>query len=771
MTNPDQEFLKKLQQAFAFEAKEQLSIISSSILKLEKQQDAKLRGELVEVMFRQAHNLKGSSRAVNLSRIESLCQSLEAALSEMKKGKTPSPKNYLDTLLLCVDILEKLLAENDVVSPETEPLIARAKQELSLFFESSDVVHDADSDLTTDSSPAAESMISYDSAAALVPVIGNEKVATMDSIRLPAVKIDELLLQAEEMLSIKRAAFQHAEDIAALTDEAELWQKSWKNFEANLRVVKGLVGKQLNETEIVQIGGHINKLLSFMEWNQAQVNAWVSRLSLQRKMVHEDTHAIAVGVDSFLESTKKLLLMPCGALLEGFPRLVREVSRDLGKDVELTMTGTEVELDRRILTRMRDPLVHLIRNSIDHGIELPAVRRESGKPSKAAITLTINQDDTGKVEISVSDDGAGIDGEKVAAAAIKAGIITANEVFALTPEEKIDLIFQSALTTSPMITDISGHGLGLAIVKENVTNLGGRLQVLTKPGAGTRFRIFLPVAIATFQGVLLNAGGHKVTVPKANILRVLRLNLTQIKSLADKDAFEFNGALCPLIHLTDLLELDNTIKDNNQPPFLLVTVVRGGDDILGLIVDDVLEEQELMVKKLGKPLNRVRNIAGVTVLRTGEAVPVLHVSDLVKSARRLASKSGGLAAQLLSPRAKKRILVVDDTLTSRMLVKNIMESAGYEVKTAADGLEALAELDAAPFDLVLADVEMPRMDGLELTKRVRNSSKFADLPVILLTSLATREHREKGVQAGATAYFTKGSFDQTNLLDVIKRLI
>jgi len=772
----DQEFLKKLRQAFAFEAKEQLQIISSHLLKLEQQQDEKIRKELIEVMFRQAHNLKGSARAVNMTGIESVCQSLETALSEMKKGEVPAPKNYLDTLLACADVLERLLAEEDSVSEQLDAIITKVKHELGAFFPTSGAPFSAPPDDfvgVTDTVLAVETSGAGMGSGKAPATTGttSEKAATINSVRLSAAKLDELLLQAEEMLSIKRVAIQHAADIGSLTDEAELWKKGWQNFAVNLHALQATAGRELTEADLLSVGAQLNKALGFLEWNQHQLNAWVARLLQQRKLVLGDTHAITTGVDSFLESTKKLLLTPCSALFEGFPRLVREMSRDLGKDVELKMLGADVELDRRILTRMRDPLVHLIRNSIDHGVELPEVRLQNGKPAKATLTIAVKQDESGKVEINIYDDGAGIDVSKVTAAAVKSGSISKLEAQSMTEADKIDLIFQSALSTSPIITEISGHGLGMAIVKENVGNLGGRIEVDTMAGAGTRFKIFLPVSIATFQGVLLDTGGTIVTVPKANLLRVLRVDAGKIKIIEDKDAFDFNGALRPLLRLFDLLEMENPAKDLDNPAFLLVAVVRAGDEILGLIVDDVLEEQEVMVKKLGKPLNRVRNIAGVTILRTGEAVPVLNVSDLMKSAKRQSGKRAGAAASYLSPRNKKRILVVDDTLTSRMLVKNIMEAAGYEVKTAADGLEAFSALKSEPFDLVLADVEMPRMNGLELTKKVRETNKIADLPVVLLTSLATREHREKGVQAGASAYFTKGSFDQTSLLDVIKRLI
>jgi two-component system, chemotaxis family, sensor kinase CheA len=759
VSDPEKEFLKQLREAFAFEASEQLKVISSHLLNLERQDDEKTRKELIEIIFRQAHNLKGSARAVNMSNIESLCHTLESQLAEMKKGKVPLVDNYLDVLLKCVDLLEKLLAEEDVASEPLQAALVGAKQSLDSFFV-------APASAGSDQVPLANEAPDFGQAASVATA---DRVATMDSVRLSAAKLDELLIQAEEMLSVKRATAQHASEIAALTDEAVLWKKEWHNFDSNLRALRAISTREPDQIDMTQALTQINKVIGFADWNHTKINNWLAKLLQQRKLFEADTYNVTVGVDSFLESTKKLLMMPCSALLEGFPRLVREMSRDLGKEVEFTMVGTEIEFDRRILTTMRDPLLHLIRNSIDHGIEAPDVRERAGKPAKASLLLSVNQDETGQVEISIADDGAGIDIEKVTGAAIKTGAISEAEAQAMPNDEKVNLIFQSAVSTSAIITDISGRGLGLAIVKENVDNLGGRLLVETTLASGTKFKILLPVAVATFQGVLLDVGGEMVAVPKTNLLRVLRLYENQIRKIEDKDAFEFGGALRSVIKLASLLDIENTKSEPSSLPFLLVAVVRAGGDILGLVIDDVLEEQEVMVKKFGKPLNRVRNIAGITILRTGKVVPVLNVSDLIKSARRQSAKNA--SGQLLAPPVKKRILVVDDTLTSRMLIKNIMEAAGYEVKTANDGVEAFAELNAEPFDLALVDVEMPRLDGLELTKRIRQHKQLADLPVVLLTTLASREHRERGVQAGANAYFTKGSFDQTNLLEVIKRLI
>jgi two-component system chemotaxis sensor kinase CheA len=480
-------------------------------------------------------------------------------------------------------------------------------------------------------------------------------------------------------------------------------------------------------------------------------------------------------VDTFLDSTKELLMMPCAALFQVFPKLVRDVARDLGKDVEFSMSGVEVELDRRILAQLRDPLVHLLRNAIDHGVGTPEERASAGKGPKATLTLSVNQADAGMVEIIVADDGKGIDPASVKASALKQGVITEAEAASMSNDEAINLIFQSALSTAKIITEISGRGLGLAIVKENIGNLGGKLVVETQKGRGTIFRMLLPVTVATFTGVLLEVRKTIVTIPKARLSRVVRVNASEIKTVEGRDVFSLNGTVIPLVRLADLLDIP-AIEGEDNYDMLLVAVAFTGDSLLGLIVDEILEEQDVLVKNLGRPLLRVRNVSGVTILRTGEAVPVLNVTDLGKSARRAIGRVGSLTSTMQEPRRKKRILVVDDTITSRMLMKNIMEAAGYEARTATDGIEAFATLTQAltdePFDLMLCDVEMPRMNGLELTKRLRQDTQLGDLPVVLLTSLGSKEDRERGVQAGANAYFVKSSgFDQSSLLSVIKRLV
>jgi two-component system chemotaxis sensor kinase CheA len=618
-------------------------------------------------------------------------------------------------------------------------------------------------------SPAAEAL------AAQAPATGERPTtATMDSIKIAASKLDALLLQAEEMLAVKRATIQHAAESLSLLSDAESWNKEFKKIDQPVRVIEQFIDRSGN-ISLAQAAPNIQKVLEFLDWNHTRIGGLVARLKSQAKLVGDDMRSASSTVDTFLDSTKQLLMMPCAALFQVFPKLVRDVARDLGKEVDFSMQGVEIELDRRILAQLRDPLVHLLRNAIDHGIDTPEERQAAGKTACARLTLTVSQADAGMVEIVVADDGKGVDPERVKASAIKQSVISESEATAMSKEEAINLIFQSSLSTAKIITEISGRGLGLAIVKENIGNLGGKLVVDTEIGKGTAFRMLLPVTVATFTGVLLEVRNRIVTIPKARLSRVVRVHAHEIKTVAGRDVFALNGTIVPLVRLADLLEIPQ-VEGEDEYDMLLVAVAFVQDSLLGLIVDEILEEQDVLVKNLGRPLLRVRNVSGVTILRTGEAVPVLNVADLGKSAKRAVGKSGGLAGTLQEPRRKKRILVVDDTITSRMLMKNIMEAAGYEARTATDGIEAFATLTQAlgdePFDLMLCDVEMPRMNGLELTKRLRQDSQLQDLPIVLLTSLGSKEDRERGVQAGANAYFVKSSgFDQSSLLGVIKRLV
>ncbi|CAG0974573.1 partial two-component system, chemotaxis family, sensor kinase CheA, partial [Geobacteraceae bacterium] len=380
--------------------------------------------------------------------------------------------------------------------------------------------------------------------------------------------------------------------------------------------------------------------------------------------------------------------------------------------------------------------------------------------------------ESNRVEVVIADDGAGIDVIRLQEAAVKLGLVSLEGAEQADGQDPLSLIFASGISTSPIIDDISGRGLGLAIVREKVERLGGTIAVETEAGRGTTFRITLPLTLSTFRGVLVQAAGHLFVVPTTDMERVARKGRAAIATVENRETIELDGRTLSYILLGDVLELprtERTDEDGDQLSFFVLPTEQGG---IAFGVDQIVGEQEVMVKGLGTQLRRVRNIAGATVLGSDKVVPILNSRDLVKSAVRVAAAGTvfGYAAPA-EQSAPRSVLVVEDSITARTLLKNILESAGYGVRTAVDGVDALTLLGTEDFDLVVSDVDMPRMNGFELTGRIRASRQLADLPVVLVTSLDSREDRERGVDAGANAYIVKSSFDQSNLLDAIRRLI
>lgn len=328
------------------------------------------------------------------------------------------------------------------------------------------------------------------------------------------------------------------------------------------------------------------------------------------------------------------------------------------------------------------------------------------------------------------------------------------------------LAFQSGISTSSIITDISGRGLGLAIVREKVEQLGGTVAIESHPDAGTTFRIALPLTLANFRGVLVGVGGQFFIIPIASIGRVARLADMDIRTVENRETISLDEKAVSLVRLGDVLGLPSKAAAGKSAGEMAIVLDLGSTRI-AFQVDEVIGEQEVLVKPLGPQLARVRNIAGASVLGTGQVVPVLNVPDLMKSAVKFAA---GMPVQPAETRTQS-VLVVEDSITSRALLKNILESAGYAVTTAVDGVDAYTVLKTAVFDLVVSDVEMPRMDGFELTAKVRSDKQLAELPIVLVTALESHEYRERGIDVGANAYIVKSSFDQSNLLEVIRRLI
>ena len=778
MANKNDEFLNKLLAMFRIEAAEHLAAMSSGLIELEKTPAGEHYAEIVEKTFREAHSLKGAARTVKLTEIEAVCQSLESVFAELKGKRIATSAALFDLLYHALDALGGLLAADaQTKAAAQKPMVAALIRRLDTALkEAASVQVELPLPLPPNTpSPPPSTPSAAEEPAATTGAAEPPAAARLGSgtVRVDTAKLGTVMRQAEELLAPRLAMGQCVSELQETRAALALWKKGRAGIQPVLRLLEHSLehANRSNKNGAHREQPESTKVLEYLEAENIFLKTLDDRLARLEKSTLREQRTFSGMVDNLLHEVKEMHMLPFSSLLEVFPRLARELAHDRGKQVELLIQGDKIEIDRRILEEMKDPLVHLLRNCIDHGLEKPSLREQKSKPAHGTITIAITQKDSGKIEILFADDGVGIDIAKVKAAAIRLGIISAEELDKLDEREAAALIFRSGVSTSPIVTDLSGRGLGMAIVREKVEHLGGAVTLKTKHDAGTTLRIVLPLTLATFRGVLIRCGVQLFVIPVTSVERVARVASKDILTVENRETIPLDGQAVSLVRLDSVLGMPH--KDTTDEPANPAQIIVLGFDFtrVAFQVDEVLGEQEVLVKTLGRQLVRVRNIAGASVLGTGQVVPVVNVADLLKSAVKPAAALLAPATSKPAESQKRSILVVEDSITSRALLKNILESAGYTVTTAVDGIDAYTALKTAPFDLLVSDVEMPRMDGFDLTARVRADKQLAELPIVLVTALEKREHRERGIDVGANAYIVKSSFDQSNLLEIIRQMI
>jgi len=738
------ELQKRLLAIFQVEAAEHLNAMASLLQTLQQVAPGAEQAPLLETLFREAHSLKGAARSVNLTELEALCMGLESTLAALKRQPPgPLPPAWFERSYRVVDELEGLLAAR-VGGQPARPGTRPAPEKLS--------------------------------ATATPPM---PALPSGDTVRISTARLAVLLAHAEELLAFKFSAAHRIGELRSLNTEMAAWRKEWSRRARDwrpLRRAREKYGKGwLPDARTLPA---LNKLLDAAEHEEWSIKSLSERLSRLERQAGQEQRTLAGIVDGLQGDIRQALMLPFAALLELFPKLVRDLARDSGKEVELHSSGTAIEIDRRILEQIKDPLIHLVRNAVDHGIETAAERRLANKPPLGRIRVELTPREGNRIELIIADDGAGVDLDKVRAAAARLGLLSAEAAAGLGPTDVLPLMFESGLSTSAILTELSGRGLGLAIVREKVEKLGGSISAELPATGGTLFRLLLPSSLATFHGLLVALGERQFVLPSRSVERVLRVAADTVKTVENREAVEIDGRALSLVHLADVLGLpaaagrapkNGGVAADAGENYLQLAVLSGAGRRIAFVVDRILGDQEVLVKGLGPQLARVPNIAGATLLGTGRLVPILNVADLLLAALR--ARPASAAPEPAARPAQRSLLVVEDSVTARSLLKSILETAGYRVDTAVDGIDALTILRTGQFDLVISDVEMPRLDGFELTARIRADKRLAELPVVLVTALESREDKEHGIEVGANAYIVKSSFDQSNLFEVIRRLI
>ncbi len=734
MESKQEDFLRKLLEEFKIEAAEHRQAIVAGLMELDESHDPDRIKEIVEIIFREVHSLKGAARAVNLADVERLCQAAESVFTLLKHGEIKIIPAIVDQFHAYVNILEVLLAHSG------EPLSSEKSGELSAIIQGLQKVSKGE-----DPEPVMVTPLS------LTP----ETSAGGETVRITISKLTDLFLQAEELITTKLKGTNYVSKLRDVNSRIGVIRKACENeseTEHGINIEPAYINNSIAQrnAEIKSIENDINGLIGKME---------------------QEFRTLGRVLDGLLADMKKSLMFPVSSVLDVMPKLVRDLARDSNKSVTPVIRGGEIEIDRRILEEIKDPLIHLIRNSVDYGIETPDIRTQIGKNPCGSITIDVKKKDSRNVELVISDDGAGVNREKVISAAMKAGIISSGDMENLSDSEVLNLLFRSGVSTSPIITDISGRGIGLAIVQEKVEKLGGAVSVESIPDQGTIFRLTLPLTQATFRGIMVRTAEQKFIIPIQNVERVIRIKMCEIETVENRSTISLNSEIVPILSLCDVLGIPHSqvrIETNEFKPAVVLAYARRR---IAFFIDEVLGEQEGIIKNLGMQLQGLKNIAGATVSGSGEVIPLLDIADLMDSAVNF--NAGEYIMEQVNEIAisDHTILVAEDSVTARSLLKNILESAGYTVKTAVDGIDAMTTLRSGGIELLVSDVDMPRMNGFDLTAKIRSDSRLTTLPVVLVTALDSKEDREKGIDAGANAYIVKSSFDQSNLIEVVRRLI
>jgi two-component system chemotaxis sensor kinase CheA len=784
----DDDFLRELLSTFVAEAQEHLDAATNRLLDLERGLAGAQAFQHWADVFRELHSLKGAARAMNLERIESVSHRLETLFGRARNGEiNPTPAFY--TLVYrALDALCDLVRESGGLTPAAKHDLADLLAQLDIANTAAEValapppvvppppsappIQVAPPSREAPTAPPAPPA----APAAPADVSPGPAAPVEESVRVATAKLEALMAQMGELQVARLGAEQRGLELRSLLDDVEVWEaEQWAR-----RTGPVLPGADRGNRALAAPAS------TTADTSLARLREVGGRLRSLQRRYDADQRRLTQVMAALQDNVRRMRMLPISTVFGTFPRMVRDLAHDLGKEVRLVIQGGDTEVDRSVLEQIKDPLTHLLRNSLDHGIELPQARQLAGKPVEGTITLSAahgaRRGDS--IIIEVSDDGQGIDVARVRASAVKKGGVSAAEAAAMSEHEALWLIFRSGVSTSAIVSDVSGRGVGMDVVRDKVERLHGLIDVQSALGAGARFTLTLPLTVSTTLCLLVQAAGQTFAVPITNVIRIVSLGADSIGYAEGQAAIRPEGQPILLLNLAQVLGLATGQPPAPKPGWdgapaasdLGTAIILGSaEKRLAFRVDAVTNAQEVVVKPLPKPFLRVRYLVGASILGTGEVVLVINAADLLRASAPVSAPQAA-AAPPEAARART-VMVVDDSITTRTLEKNILEAAGFAVRAYADGLEAWNALQTegcAPdglFDLLVSDVSMPRLNGFELTLRVRGDQRLKNLPVVLVTSLDSREDRERGVQAGADAYITKGAFDQDNLLETIRRLI
>jgi two-component system chemotaxis sensor kinase CheA len=677
----------------------------------------------IDAIFREAHTMKGAAGMVGMMRVSRLAHRLEDLLAELRDKKRRATPELTDAMLLVVDGLGRLIATSSGSDQDSSDEAALERLLPSLPASAPSVVATEPTPTLHLHAPELESP----PAALAAPVILEMPPQTPPAVPTP-------------VSPTAVAPARSGRGASGPAIQADHKARSTATLEVPVSRIDEL-NRLVGEASAAQLRvGHV----------------FGTELQLNPDGVTEYRELTKV-INQLQEVTERTRMVPIATLEPILHRTVRDSARAAGKDVRWEMLGEDIEVDRGVLDELVSPLLHLVRNSVGHGVELPDVRRAAGKPPQATVRLHATQVGS-KVVIAISDDGGGINVAAVRASAAKSGV----DVTGLTEQQSLQLIFRSGVSTAKVLTEESGRGVGLDVVATSVAAVHGEVEVVNHPGEGAEFRIVVPITLTVVACLIVSIAGQSFALPLHRIIRML--DAQHIQVVGGRKLAVIDGLAVPVSNLGTLLGLPTT----DEGPWVLLGTPSSAH---AFQVETVLQKRDVVVRGLTGRLRDLQVVSGASIEPNGSILLVLDVPTLIERSDAIAEHAPRVVGKAAGPARPLSVMVVDDALMVRELQRSILERGGYAVRTASDGAEALAMLEVEPADLVVTDLEMPNVDGFALTTSIRAHPRLTNIPVLIVSSRASAEDHQRGLDAGADGYIVKTAFDEAGLLSAVSRLL
>ncbi len=776
--------MKEIMEDFLVEAFEMNEQLDQDLVELEHNPEDP---DLLNRIFRVAHTIKGSSSFLNLDTLTHLTHNMEDVLNRARKNELKITPDVMDVVLRSVDLMKTLLVTirntgSDANSGVDISDVVKKLQAIAQSPEAGEQEAEAQPSVQT---PPQETPPQESTAQA--PQGTDNPLANEPEPDLAKMSPEEVEKEIARLLQLRQEAdkarrAQKKEQAAKnppppppppkAPPKATPASKGTKEksvalgVEQTVRVDVGrldhlmnLIGELvLGKNRLIRIYGDVEERYDGEKFLE-ELNQVVSSIS-------------AVTTDLQL-AVMKTRMQPIGKVFNKFPRMVRDLSRELGKSIELVIDGEETELDKSIVEEIGDPLIHIIRNSCDHGIEKPEDRKMLGKPETGRVELSAYNEGN-HIVIKITDDGAGMDPEKLKTKAIEKGIITERDAAAMTDKEALNIIFKPGFSTAKVVSNVSGRGVGMDVVKTNIEKLNGIIELESQVGAGTVEKLKIPLTLAIIQALLVGVQEEYYAIPLSSVLETVRISQDEIYSVDGKSVLRLRDEVLSLVRLADIFKVDAILEGSKE---VYVVIIGLADQKIGVIVDYLIGQEEVVIKSLGYYLKSTKGIAGATVRGDGKITLIVDVGTMMEMAKNVKVNVNSLIDQAQNSNAKNApsdyiVLAIDDSSTDRAMMRKSLKPLGVTVLEATNGLEGLEMVknaDKVP-DAVLVDIEMPKMDGYTFASEVRKYNKYKNLPLIAVTSRVTKTDRIRGVESGMTEYITK-PYSPEYLANVVKRSI